>query len=104
MMRKNANRMKILSVYDLSHSSALRALALLREDVAPKAPPLEPEVLSEIVRLVGGRTSYLSRCARAKDPLAEARFMVRSEREWLMSQCVPTLCYIRVCVADETSL
>lgn len=88
MMRKNANRMKILSVYDLPHASALRALTLLREDVAPTAPALDPEVVSEVVRLVGGRTAYLSRCARAKDPLAEARFMVRSEREWLMSQSV----------------
>lgn len=92
VMRKNANRMRILSVYDLPHASAVRALALLRADAAPAgAEPLTPGVLDQVVRLVGGRTAYLSRCARARDPLEEARFMVRSEREWLMSQCVPAL-------------
>lgn len=86
MMRKNASRMRILSVYDLPHASAVRALALLRKDAAPSSPAPTQSTLEEIVKLIGGRTSYLTRVARAFDMLEEARFMVRSEREWLMSQ------------------
>lgn len=89
MMRKNASRMRILSVYDLPHASAVRALALLRKDAAPSSPAPTQSTLEEIVKLIGGRTSYLTRVARAFDMLEEARFMVRSEREWLMSQLSP---------------
>lgn len=77
---------QILSVYDLPHETATLALRRLHRDAHPSAPRPQPSVLEAVVNLVGGRTSYLNRCARSEDMLEEAKFMVRSEREWLMSK------------------
>jgi hypothetical protein len=73
VLKKNASRMRILSVYDLSHAKAVSALTSLRSEAHPDLPALRPSVVEEVVKLVGGRTSYLNRVARAVDPLEEAK-------------------------------
>lgn len=81
VMKKNASRMRILSVYDLSAAESLRALRhLRRQELANQSArslvsgDLELEndsVLRRVYELVGGRTSYLARVARADDMLGE---------------------------------
>lgn len=78
-MKKNASRMRILSVHDLSARESIDALRQMRRynlHVAENRPLDDVEVESnEVMRrvyeLVGGRTSYLSRVARASDMVGE---------------------------------
>lgn len=78
-MKKNGSRMRILSVYDLSARESLEALRHMRRynlHIAEKKPLDEveiegDEVLRRVYELVGGRTSYLSRVARASDMVGE---------------------------------
>ncbi|KAL7413580.1 hypothetical protein BDY24DRAFT_406961 [Mrakia frigida] len=86
LFRRTASRMKILSIYDLPHPIAIKALRRLHKDAHPHLPPPPSSVLEAVVDLIGGRTSYLNRCARSSDMMEEALFMVRSEREFLMSK------------------
>lgn len=96
VMKKNASRMRILSVYDLSAAESLRALRhLRRQELANQSArslvsgDLELEndsVLRRVYELVGGRTSYLARVARADDMLEEAQAMIEDEKQWLLSK------------------
>ncbi|OWZ51164.1 hypothetical protein C356_02307 [Cryptococcus neoformans c45] len=96
VMKKNASRMRILSVYDLSAAESLRALRhLRRQELANRSArslvssELELEsdsVLRRVYELVGGRTSYLARVARADDMLEEAEAMIEGEKQWLLSK------------------
>lgn len=79
-MKKDASRMRILSVYDLSATESIRALRHLRRQVlnrrhtgVPYADlPVEGnDVLGRVYEMLGGRTSYLSRAARADNMLGE---------------------------------
>jgi hypothetical protein len=78
MMKKNASRMRVISVYDLSASESLRALRHLRRQVLSDRQPEIPvdnlniegdDIMRRIYETVGGRTSFLSRVARADDML-----------------------------------
>lgn len=80
MLRKNASRMRILSVYDLSATQSMAALRRIRRQYLarrhPGVPlaevPLENDsLLWNIYQSVGGRTSYLARVARADDMQGE---------------------------------
>ncbi|WVQ86539.1 hypothetical protein IAS59_000252 [Cryptococcus gattii] len=96
VMKKNASRMRILSVYDLSAAESLRALRHLRRqelanrsarDLVSDELELESDsVLRRVYELVGGRTSYLARVARADDVLEEAEAMIEGEKQWLLSK------------------
>ncbi|KAK4683814.1 hypothetical protein P7C73_g6405, partial [Tremellales sp. Uapishka_1] len=92
-MKKNASRMRILSVYDLSATESLRALKHLRKQALGRRARQGEEVrvedesvLKRVYELIGGRTSYLARAARAEDMLAEAEYMIQSEKAWLLSK------------------
>ncbi|WRT66519.1 uncharacterized protein IL334_003478 [Kwoniella shivajii] len=91
MMKKNASRMRILSVYDLSASESLRALRHLRRQALAnrglERNVEEDDVLRRVYELVGGRTSYLARAARSDDMLEEAEQMIEGEKQWLLSNC-----------------
>ena len=77
MMRKNASRMRVVSVYDLSGSESMRALRHLRrqnlravtgkEDVEVESD----EILRQVYERLGGRTSYLAKVSRADDMLGK---------------------------------
>lgn len=95
MLRKNASRMRVISVYDLSARESLRALTNLRRQFLslqnPNVPldelPVESdEVMRQVYNMIGGRTSYLVRAARGDDILEEAKEMVQREKGWLLSQ------------------
>ena len=89
--------MRILSVYDLPAAESIRALRSLRlQNIAFRFPGASPDevpveddkVLREVYELIGGRTSYLGRVARAPDMLEEARHMVEMDKQWLLSKRV----------------
>ena len=75
MMRKNASRMRVVSIYDLSASESMRALRhLRRQNLQARSGGKEVEVesdeiLNKVYQRVGGRTSYLSKVSRADDML-----------------------------------
>ena len=89
MMRKNASRMRVVSVYDLSASESMRALRHLRrqhllgrsgsgsalgsspvgEEAEAQMEIESDEILSKVYQRVGGRTSYLAKVSRADDML-----------------------------------
>ncbi|KAK8864544.1 hypothetical protein IAR55_001794 [Kwoniella newhampshirensis] len=89
MMKKNASRMRILSVYDLSASESIRALRHLRTNTLRMRGEGEVEgddILRRAYELVGGRTSYLARISRADDMIEEAESMIEGEKQWLLSK------------------
>jgi len=82
MMKKNASRMQVLSVYDLSSSETVVALRHLRRQALkfrfPGKSPDELEIeddstMRKVFNLVGGRMSLLTRVVRAEDILGESR-------------------------------
>ncbi|KAL1411457.1 hypothetical protein Q8F55_002413 [Vanrija albida] len=92
-MKKSANRMRILSVTDLSAAESIAALRSLRRHYLGRGcpPEIEPriesdDVLRRVYELVGGRTSFLARCARASNMIDEAETMIDLEKGWLLSK------------------
>ena len=45
-----------------------------------------PDVFKEVVRLVGGRLTYLGKVAKAPDMIKHAEHMLAVEKAWLLSQ------------------
>jgi len=84
LMRKYASRMRILSVYDLRTRDAIQAL----EGMRSRGPGLfnDPNIVSDVVSIIGGRLSYLARVATAPDMLEQARYLQAVEKAWLLSQ------------------
>lgn len=75
MMRKNASRMRVVSVYDLSATESLRALRHLRRQSligrtgSSDVEVESDEILTKVYERIGGRTSYLAKVSRADDML-----------------------------------
>ncbi|TFK44895.1 hypothetical protein BDQ12DRAFT_621361 [Crucibulum laeve] len=84
VMRKNASRMHVLSIYDLDKNEALHAATRMRKSSGRAVA--DPNVLQEAVGLVGGRLSYLSKVSKAKDMLSMAQHLLSVEKAWLLSQ------------------
>lgn len=59
---------------------------LRRAHVGPDRPPESDEEFESVLSLLGGRTSFLARVARADDMLREAKDMVQKEKGWLLSK------------------
>lgn len=80
ILKKNASRMRIVSVYDLSPTESLRALRHLRRHAlarmagsdAAEVQIESDEIMQKVYAMVGGRTSFLARAARAPDMIGEA--------------------------------
>ncbi|TIC65155.1 hypothetical protein E3Q01_02332 [Wallemia mellicola] len=94
-LKKNANRMKILSVNDLGHDDSIRAMKRLRktlynyniDDPLVRDLPDQGEgVYEEVYRLIGGRMSHIAHVSREFDMLAAAQKLVAVEKAWLQSQ------------------
>lgn len=82
MLRKNASRMRVVSIYDLPARQAMAALRRMRKQnqlrqhpgVPVEEVPIEDNaILWKIYQAVGGRTSYLARATRAEDMLGAAK-------------------------------
>jgi len=78
-LKKNANRMRILSVYDLSARESIQALREMRYHNLLNRPGADPNnvtieddrILRRVYDLVGGRSSYLNRVSRANNMIGE---------------------------------
>ncbi|RPD57753.1 hypothetical protein L226DRAFT_467874 [Lentinus tigrinus ALCF2SS1-7] len=84
VMRKNASRMHVVSVYDLSPKDALTAAMRIRKNA--RRAKVTPEEVQEVVQLVGGRLTYLGKVCRAADMIKHAKHMLSVEKAWLLSQ------------------
>ncbi|KAK7691757.1 hypothetical protein QCA50_005158 [Cerrena zonata] len=84
VMRKNASRMHVLSVYDLDRKEGLSASKRMRMNAQRKRE--EEDAFQEVVDLVGGRLSYLGKACKSKDMVSTAKHMLQVEKAWLLSQ------------------
>ncbi|KAI0262547.1 hypothetical protein BC834DRAFT_890694 [Gloeopeniophorella convolvens] len=84
VLRKNASRMHVLTIYDLDVKEADNACQRMRHYTALPNPP--PEALAEATSIVGGRLAYLNRISRARDMVGMARHMLTVEKGWLLSR------------------
>ncbi|PPQ98405.1 hypothetical protein CVT24_004084 [Panaeolus cyanescens] len=87
VMRKNASRMHVLSIYDLNMKDSLKAIHKLRRRSGK--PAADSEEVEQTLNLVGGRLSYLTKvgeAAKARQMLDMAEHLLEVEKGWLMSQ------------------
>ncbi|KAI0753092.1 hypothetical protein C8Q80DRAFT_1267533 [Daedaleopsis nitida] len=84
VMRKHASRMHVVSVYDLSPADARTAAMRMR--MKSRRLKDSPETFKEVVRLVGGRLTYLGKVTKASDMIAYAEHLLAVEKAWLLSQ------------------
>ncbi|OBZ69997.1 hypothetical protein A0H81_10438 [Grifola frondosa] len=84
VMRKNASRMHVVAVSDLSYKEALRTSMRMRMNA--KHQKDDPEVFKKVITIIGGRLTYLSRVSKAKHMLEHAEHMLAVEKAWLLSQ------------------
>ncbi|KAL8279590.1 hypothetical protein RQP46_007903 [Phenoliferia psychrophenolica] len=85
-LKKNASRMHVLRVRDLTPAETHAVLARARATHFPFEEPLDPEVSMKVWDLVGGRLSFLSKLARQKDVMKAAEEKVESEKRWLLGR------------------
>ncbi|TIA70091.1 hypothetical protein E3P77_00300 [Wallemia ichthyophaga] len=94
-LKKNANRMKILSVHDLQRDDAIRAMRRMRKTaynynidtkLVRSLPDLTDDVYEQVYSLIGGRMSHISHISREVDILGAARQLIQTEKAWLLSQ------------------
>ncbi|KAI1783557.1 hypothetical protein LXA43DRAFT_903328 [Ganoderma leucocontextum] len=84
VMRQNASRMHVVSVYDLSTKDSLTAAMRMRMNA--NRPRASPETFDEVVNLVGGRLTYLGKVTKAADMVKHAKHLLDVEKAWLLSQ------------------
>ncbi|KAI0057888.1 hypothetical protein BV25DRAFT_1811633 [Artomyces pyxidatus] len=84
VLRKNASRMHVLTIYDLSADEAQGACQRMR--YYTKLPMPSQDTLEEATSIVGGRLAYLNRISRSRDMVEMARHMLAVEKGWLLSQ------------------
>ncbi|KAI0301558.1 hypothetical protein B0F90DRAFT_1718166 [Multifurca ochricompacta] len=83
VLRKNASRMHVLTIYDLSSEEAHGACKRMRYHTSL---PIPQEMLIQATSILGGRLAYLNRVSRARDMVEMARHMLAVEKGWLLSQ------------------
>lgn len=70
--------MKVLSIYDLNAREALQAS--LRMRLHARNVVESPEAVKEVISMVGGRLSYLSRISKARNMMDMAEHLLRTEK------------------------
>lgn len=76
--------LKVVSIGDLSFEQARHALARMRMN--RRKSQADQETIDEVVSLVGGRMSFLSKMSRAENLLKSAQEVADWEKAWLLSQ------------------
>ncbi|SCZ91276.1 BZ3500_MvSof-1268-A1-R1_Chr1-2g01302 [Microbotryum saponariae] len=82
-LKKNASRMHVLSIRDLTPLETHTFLRGTHEKAFPEDGEVGWRESWRIWDLIGGRLSYLNRVARRKDMLEAAEEMIEQEKEWL---------------------
>ncbi|KIJ51319.1 hypothetical protein M422DRAFT_65324 [Sphaerobolus stellatus SS14] len=83
-LRKTANRMHVVSIYDLKQDQAMQAFLRMRNRTGQ--PPVSEEVIHEIMKYTGGRLAHLSKAARQADPIEGAKIALKNETGWLLGE------------------
>lgn len=78
------NYLQVVSVYDLSAKDACNAAQRIHLRARQSAE--SPEVLAQVVKILGGRLTYIGSAARAPDMTMFAKQMLAVEKAWLLSQ------------------
>ncbi|TFL07147.1 hypothetical protein BDV98DRAFT_497594, partial [Pterulicium gracile] len=86
LMRQRGSRMVTLSISDLDRPAAIHASARMRRRSKPDKAAADTEELADVVDLVGGRLSYLSKCTKAKDMRHMADHLLNVEKANLLSR------------------
>ncbi|BGP52609.1 hypothetical protein JCM8202v2_000165 [Rhodotorula sphaerocarpa] len=84
-LRRNATRMHVLSVRDLTPSQTFEYLAGTHARLYPQAEAITPAQSLRVWDLVGGRLAFLSKVVKRRDVEQAARELVDEEKEWLHS-------------------
>lgn len=84
-LRRNATRMHVLSVRDLTPHETFDYLSGTHARHFPDEPPISKAQSLRIWDLIGGRLSYLSKAVKRRDVEGAARDLVAEETEWLHS-------------------
>ncbi|BCS22725.1 ATP-binding protein [Aspergillus puulaauensis] len=84
-LKRYATRMETIPVVDLSRGKAVAALRKYRKDYCNEH--LSDEVIGEIYDKIGGRLSYLSRVAKAPDPIHLCNTICEAEKTWFLNKC-----------------
>ncbi|KAL6235763.1 hypothetical protein BDW75DRAFT_130179 [Aspergillus navahoensis] len=84
-LKRYATRMETIPVADLPKGKAMAALRKYRKDYFNEH--LSDEVLKEVYDKVGGRLSYLSRVAKAPDPMRLCNDICEAEKTWFLNKC-----------------
>lgn len=81
---KTANRMKVISIYDLNRREASQAFARMRHKAGK--PPITDHVFNDVFDYVGGRMALLNRVSKALNPIKAAGTVLQTEKAWLLGQ------------------
>ncbi|KAK7630476.1 hypothetical protein IWX48DRAFT_615171 [Phyllosticta citricarpa] len=84
-LKRYATRMEVTPVRDLDKSQAMRALAHYRWRYHGESPP--ESMLDEIYSKIGGRLSFLSRVAKARDMMGICDQICEAEKTWFLNKC-----------------
>ena len=85
-LKKNASRMSVLTVKDLTKQEAVRAIRTERMKLWREARPADDPEIEALWTLVGGRIAHLSGCMKHKDMLHAAKLIIEREKQWLLSR------------------
>lgn len=86
LLKKNAARMSVLTVKDLSKDEAVRAVRTERKKLWLEDRPLNDPEIDQLWSLVGGRIAHLSAAMKHKDMILAAKLIIEREKQWLLSR------------------
>lgn len=85
-LRKNASRMSVLTVRDLTKSETIKAIRKERQTLWKEDRREDDHEIEKLWKMVGGRIGYLSWCMKHKDMLHAAQILLQREKQWLLSR------------------
>ncbi|EGG04445.1 uncharacterized protein MELLADRAFT_117080 [Melampsora larici-populina 98AG31] len=86
LLRKNASRMSVLTIKDLTKSETIRAVCVERKKLWNEDRREGDEEIEQVWKLVGGRIGHLSWCMKHKDMIHAANIIIEREKQWLLSR------------------
>ncbi|KAK4050464.1 hypothetical protein OIV83_003534 [Microbotryomycetes sp. JL201] len=82
-LKKNATRMHVLSIRDLTPAETHTFLSGTHKSNFPDGQPVSRQLSNRIWDMIGGRLSFLARLAKHEDMVEAAEAMIDSEMHWL---------------------
>ncbi|KAM0793680.1 hypothetical protein ACM66B_001108 [Microbotryomycetes sp. NB124-2] len=82
-LKKNATRMHVLSIRDLTPAETHTFLSGTHKSNFPEGAPVSRQLSNQIWDMIGGRLSFLARLAKHENMVEAAEAMIESEMHWL---------------------